>query len=251
MTKTILVTGCSAGGIGAALAQALADQGHHVFATARNPSKIPPELRTLSNVSSLALDVSSSASVADAAKAVREVGKGLDVLVNNAGAGYTMPVLDVDIDQAKWLYEANVWGPVRTIQAFADLLIASKGRIVNVSSVGAVVNTPWIASYASSKAALNSISETLRLELTPFGVTVATVYLGTGEAGPKGGPIKDLVDSVVPDVLGEKGGIVWRGPNSGAVRFLSRWMPIWLLDSMMSNGQGLDELSKNLKPKGD
>jgi len=144
MAKAILVTGCSAGGIGAALAQALADQGHHVFATARNPSKIPPELRTLSNVSTLALDVSSSASVADAAKAVREVGKGLDVLVNNAGAGYTMPVLDVDIEQAKRLYEANVWGPVRTIQAFADLLIASKGRIVNVSSVGAVVNTPWI-----------------------------------------------------------------------------------------------------------
>ncbi|KAJ6444956.1 oxidoreductase, short-chain dehydrogenase/reductase family [Purpureocillium lavendulum] len=280
MAKTILVTGCSAGGIGAALAQALAAQGHNVFATARNTSKIPPELRALSNVSVLALDVSSASSVADAAKAVREAGKGLDVLVNNAGIGYTMPVLDIDVDKAKRLYEANVWGPIRTIQAFSDLLMASKGRIVNVS----ILTTPTSASYASSKAALNSVSETLRLELSPFGVSVVTVNLGTvatsfhaneptpelpptshytgildtitkwakGEAGPKGGPIKDLVNSVVPDVLGEgTGGVVWRGPNSGAVRFLSRWMPVWLLDMMMSNDQGLDELSKALKAKSD
>ncbi|UNI16814.1 hypothetical protein JDV02_003214 [Purpureocillium takamizusanense] len=258
MAKTILITGCSAGGIGAALAQALADQGHHIIATARSPSKIPLELRSLSNVITLALDVSSTESVIHAAKTVSEAGKGLDVLVNNAGVGYTMPILDVDVEQAERLYEANVWGPVRTIQAFADLLIASEGRIVNMSSVGAVVNTPWIASYASSKPALNSISETLRLELGPLGVSMTTVYLGTvatsfhanepapelppgsrytsildtitkwakGESGPKAGSMKDLVDSVFPDILGEKGGIVWRGPNSGAVRFLSRWMPM-------------------------
>jgi NAD(P)-dependent dehydrogenase (short-subunit alcohol dehydrogenase family) len=142
--RTILITGCSAQGIGAVLALTLAKQGHHVFATARDTSKIPSELSSLPNVSVLALDVSSTESVAEASKAVEEAGHGLDVLVNNAGFGYTMPILDVDIDKAQSLYNANVWGTVRTVQAFAAQLIKSKGRVVNVSSVGAVVNTPWI-----------------------------------------------------------------------------------------------------------
>lgn len=143
--KTVLVTGCSAGGIGAAIALALAKQGHHVFATARNTSKIPAELSGLPNVTTLQLDVTSAASVGEAAKAVTDSGRGLDVLVNNAGAGMRLPLLDVDVARAQQVYDTNLWGPVRCIQAFADLLIASQGRVVNISSVGAVVNTPWLS----------------------------------------------------------------------------------------------------------
>lgn len=95
--------------------------------TVRNPSKIPDQLLTLSNVTVLSLDVKSPASVADAAGAVSESGRGLDVLVNNAGAEYAMPVLDVDVERAKALYETNLWGPIRMVQAFADLLISSAG----------------------------------------------------------------------------------------------------------------------------
>lgn len=143
-TRSILVTGCSAGGIGEALATALAKRGHHVFATARNPSKVPETLSSLSNVTVLKLDVLSSDSVAEAAKSVADSGQGLHVLVNNAGCGYAQPILDIDIAKAQHLFDTNLWGPLRMIQAFADLLIASHGRIVNVSSVGAIVNTPWI-----------------------------------------------------------------------------------------------------------
>lgn len=151
--KTILITGCSSGGIGAALARALANQGHHVFATARNTAKIPTELTELSNVSTLQLDVTSPTSVAHAARVVGEVTgqlqgvKGLDVLVNNAGFGYTMPILDIDIEEAQKVYDTNVWGPLRTIQAFSDLLIARKGRVVNVSSLSAVLNPPWYGKH--------------------------------------------------------------------------------------------------------
>ncbi|KUI56150.1 NADPH-dependent 1-acyldihydroxyacetone phosphate reductase [Cytospora mali] len=151
--KAILVTGCSAGGIGAAIVSTLAKHDHHVFATARNTSKIPEELTSLPNATVLELDVSST-------------------------AGYAAPVLDIDIAKAQRVYDVNVWGPVRTIQAFADLLIASRGRIVNLSTVGSVVNTPWISAYASSKAALGNISETLRLELSPFGVSVVIIMAG-------------------------------------------------------------------------
>ncbi|EGR47349.1 uncharacterized protein TRIREDRAFT_64720 [Trichoderma reesei QM6a] len=262
--RTILITGCSADGIGAVLALTLARQGHYVFATARNTSKIPLELKNLPNVSIIALEVSSTESVTEAAKTVEASGHGLDVLVNNAGFGYTMPLLDVDIHRAQDLYNANVWGVLRTVQAFAGQLIKSKGRIVNMSSVGAVVNTPWIGTYASSKAAVNSISETLRLELSPFGVSVVTVMLGTvatpfhanepvpelpagsyyasisetiakwakGEAGPKGGSTQDLVNSLVPDIVASgRNGVVWRGVNSGIVRFVSRWAPGFILVS--------------------
>ncbi|KAI0714610.1 hypothetical protein C8Q76DRAFT_619051 [Earliella scabrosa] len=280
--KTILITGCSANGIGAALADALAKAGHTVFATARDPSKIPTTLTALPNVKTLALDVTSPSSVADAVAAVKgddRAGR-LDVLVNNAGAGYTIPLLDADLEQARRVHDTNVWGPLRTTQAFADLLIASKGRVVNISSVGAVVNTPWIGVYSSSKAALNILSDTLRLELAPFGVSVLTVLVGTvstpfhanepdvelppasryalirdtiskwakGEAGPKGGSPDELAASLVDDVVGNgKSGQVWKGANSGAVKFVSRWVPTSMADGMMSGGQGLDELSKSLQ----
>lgn len=144
--KTVLITGCSANGIGAALAQKLAQAGHTVFATARNPSKIPSTLTSLANVKVLTLDVTSASSVVNAVKAIEgEESEGrLDVLVNNAGVGYTIPLLDADVEQAKAVYDINIWGALRMTQAFAALLIKSKGRVVNVSSVGAVVNTPWI-----------------------------------------------------------------------------------------------------------
>lgn len=284
-TKSILITGCSANSIGAALALSLAKRGHHVFATARSPAKIPSPLTTLSNVTLLQLDVTSPASVAAAVQAVQDHGHGLDVLVNNAGAGYTVPLLDADLEHAKRVYETNVWGVVRMIQGFADLLVARRGRVVNLSSVGAVVNTPWIGVYSSSKAAVMQISETLRLELAPLGVGVVCLMVGTvstsfheneprvvlpagsryaairdviaqwatGQSGPKGCSVEEFAESIVDDVLGASGsgsgGLVWKGPNSAAVRILSRWCPVWLLDRMMSNGQGLDELAKSVKSR--
>ncbi|KAJ7145292.1 hypothetical protein C8R46DRAFT_918394, partial [Mycena filopes] len=89
-----------------------------------------------------------------------------------------IPLLDVDIARAVALYDPNIWGTPRTVQAFPDLLVAGRGRAVNIRSVGAVVNTPWIGTYASSKA-LTSLSDTLRIKLAPLGVSADTVPLGT------------------------------------------------------------------------
>lgn len=152
-SKSVLVTGCSAGGLGAAIAANIAKTpGHHVFATARNTAKIPKELSKLANITVLDLDITSAPSVTAAAKVVESSGHGLDVLVNNAGTGYASPIIEMDIEEAKQTYDINVWGTVRTIQGFAGLLIKSHGRIVNVSTVGSVLNMPWIcASRLTSK----------------------------------------------------------------------------------------------------
>jgi NAD(P)-dependent dehydrogenase (short-subunit alcohol dehydrogenase family) len=259
--KSVLVTGCSAGGIGAAIALLLARKGHRIFATARNTSKISEELTTLSNVTVLSLDVTSMPSVTAAAKAVSESGHGLDILVNNAGFVYVTPILDMDIERAKELHDTNLWGGVRTIQAFKDLLIASHGRIVNIISCGAVLPLPWHAAYFSSKIAMANISETLRHELSPFGVSVVGVMAGmvatnfdangnefslppvslyasikdniagyvTGTAKPVGGPVDEFARVVLEDIVGKgKNGIVYRGHNAAMMGFVASWLPTWL-----------------------
>ncbi|OKL58613.1 hypothetical protein UA08_06173 [Talaromyces atroroseus] len=283
--RSVLVTGCSAGGIGSAIALVLARAGHHVFATARNTSKIAEELSVLSNVTVLPLDVTSQSSVIAAAKTVTESGQGLDVLVNNAGAGYVMPILDMDIERAQRTYDTNIWGSIRTVQAFADLLIASRGRIINISSMGCIMNMPWLSTYTSSKIALTLISETLRLEMSPFGVSVATIMAGvvksnfnnsvadfslppdshysrieknisrwaTGEAQPEGVTAEEFAKSLIEDIVGErgkKGGKVWTGSFSTVTKWVVSLIPTSIMDMLVSKGQGLAELSKMVAGEG-
>ena len=97
----------------------------------------------------LTLDPTSAPSVEAAIRTVTAVTGGtLDVLVNNAGYTFSMPVLDVDVDAAKDMFEINVWGALRVTQAFAPLVIKARGTVVNVSSVAASLHTPWIGTFA-------------------------------------------------------------------------------------------------------
>ncbi|KAI4868246.1 oxidoreductase [Hypoxylon rubiginosum] len=171
-TSSACVSSPGRNSISATMAFELARHGHH----------ISEALSSLGNVTVLPLDVADTASVAAAAQTVAEAGRGLDVLVNNAGIECVQPVLDVNITTAQRIFDINLWGPLRTIWAFADLLIASRGCIVNVSSSASVTNSPWVwvgkATYAASKAGLNIVSETLRLELAPFGLGVIAILPG-------------------------------------------------------------------------
>lgn len=140
LQKTVLITGCSAGGAGASIALAFQKRQYLVFATTRNPAKIPESLTTLPNVIPLALDVTSDTSVQSAAGSVRDTLKekglsGLDVLINNAGVGWFAPILDVPMEDAKAMFETNFFGPMRVLQAFGDMLVAARGTVVNVSSL--------------------------------------------------------------------------------------------------------------------
>ncbi|KAK9350191.1 NAD(P)-binding protein [Lipomyces doorenjongii] len=159
--RTVLITGCSDGGMGAALAVAFHDAGLQVYATARDPAKMS-HLASL-GIKTLTLDVLSDSSIAEC------VGKliSLDILVNNAGATYSMPVSDLSIAESKKIFDQCV--------AFLPLLLKllkSKGVIVNHTSSVSSMAIPFHSAYHASKAAMAMFSDSQRLELEPFGITV-------------------------------------------------------------------------------
>lgn len=98
-------------------------------------------------------------------------------LVYLHNAGYWTPILDADLDYARRLFDTNFFGRVAVTQAFSRLLIKSKGTIINIGSISGVNPTPWTGIYNASCAAVNIWSDTLRLEMEPFGVKVILVGL--------------------------------------------------------------------------
>ncbi|KAJ3550275.1 hypothetical protein NM208_g65 [Fusarium decemcellulare] len=184
LRKSVLITGCSKGGIGSALAEVFQEKGYHVFATVRNPSKISQNLSSAKNVTVLNLDVLSSGSIAAAVQSVKAATNGrLDVLVNNSGSTMVVPALDTSIDDAKKLFDLNFWAPMAMLQAFAPLLINAKGCIVNNTSVNGQVPMGFMSIYNSSKAALAAASETWRHELQPLGVRTITLLTSGVKTG--------------------------------------------------------------------
>jgi 1-acylglycerone phosphate reductase len=144
--KTVLITGCSANGIGAGLAEVFQERGYHVFATLRNPSKVPQSLAKAPNVTVLNLDVLSSESIAAAVESVKKETNGkLDVLVNNSGGILVAPGLDIEIEKGKELFDLNFWAPMAMLQAFAPLLIEAKGCVVNNTSANSVAPIPFMS----------------------------------------------------------------------------------------------------------
>jgi NAD(P)-dependent dehydrogenase (short-subunit alcohol dehydrogenase family) len=159
----ILVTGCSSG-IGRALCTELHERGHRVIATARDVAA----LAGLPAYAHLALDVTDTASIADAADAAGPV----DVLVNNAGVSAWAPIEMMPVSTAQRVFDTNVWGMLRVCQAFLPAMrTKQRGRVVNVSSA-ALRGYPMLGLYAASKTALEALSESMRLELAAFGVDV-------------------------------------------------------------------------------
>lgn len=166
--RKVLITGCSDGSLGAALAIAFHNAGLHVYATARNPTKMS-RLAAL-GIERLELDVTSQSSIDACASKLM----GLDILINNAGGIYRMPVVDLDISDAKGTFDLNVWSNIAVTQAFLPLLLKSPhGAIIaNQTSAAASMTIPFQSVYNASKAAFAAFSDTMRLELEPFGIKV-------------------------------------------------------------------------------
>ena len=165
-----LITGCSTG-IGRATAVELTKRGYEVVATARRPEV----LDDLDVAARLALDVTDATSIKAAVAAAGDI----DVLVNNAGIGVGGPVELVPLDRAQAMFETNVWGPARMVQALAPGMRArNRGAIVNVTSLAGRAVGPLNGYYAASKWALEALSEAMYIELRHFGIKVIVIEPG-------------------------------------------------------------------------
>ncbi|KAJ5989635.1 short-chain dehydrogenases/reductase [Penicillium waksmanii] len=175
MAKTVLITGCSDGGLGAAMAKVYRAKGFHVFATLRNITKAG-SLLDMDGIEILELEVTSVESIRKCADTVAKSTDGrLDILVNNAGVNAIVPLLDASIDDAKKVYDANVWSIVAMAQAFSPLLIATKGTMCNVSSVSGEMVFAWAAALGVPRPGFRRHCAS---RWPPLGVRVVTVILG-------------------------------------------------------------------------
>ncbi|GAW16645.1 hypothetical protein ANO14919_060800 [Xylariales sp. No.14919] len=273
---TVLITGCGVGGLGAALCNAFADSGYLIFAAARDPAKAGFLARAPS-CQVIALDVTSKPSIDECVSKIRQKtqGRGLDVLVNNAGVGLTAPLLDTSMDDARRVFDVNVWGMLAVTQAFAPLLIEAKGTILNVSSIAGAVRLAWQGVYNSSKASMTWLSETLRMELAPLDVRVVTAMVGevetgfyehaapfslpassyykaveatirkqsTGELQVNNQKAEDVARSLVKEVTGGGSGQAWHGGLAGTVKYASWLVPTKIFEWLLHRNRGLSDLA--------
>ncbi|RXI09369.1 short-chain dehydrogenase RED1-like [Malus sylvestris] len=176
--QVVLLTGCSEGGIGHALARAFAAEGCVVVATSRSVRSMA-DLEGDSRFYLQELDVVSEESVERVVSNVLEKYGRIDVVVNNAGVHCVGPLAEVPLSALQHTFNTNVFGSMRLIQAVIPHMASRrKGKIVNVGSVSVAAPTPWAGAYTASKAALHALSDSLRLELRPFGISVITVVPG-------------------------------------------------------------------------
>lgn len=174
MTNNILVTGGTSG-IGRAICRTLHAAGHRVYGTGRwVDTASRPEGYTL-----VQLDVTDPVSVEAAVDYVIRDAGSVDVLVNNAGVGMAGSVEDSLIDEIQQVFDVNVYGMVRMCQAVLPHMRGrGEGLIVNVSSVGALMGLPYRGVYSASKAAVESITESLSQEAMQFGIRAVLIEPG-------------------------------------------------------------------------
>ena len=197
--KNIAITGVSTG-IGYATAEALLGRGYRVFGSVRK--QVDADRRQAAwgeHFTPLLFDVTNEGAILLAAEQVTNaIGhEGLSGLVNNAGIAVPGPILDLPVDEYRRQFEVNLFGQIAVTRAFLPLLGARKsypyppGRIINMSSVSGKIAYPFLSAYAASKYALEAFSDSLRRELTLYGIDVIVI-----EPGAISTPIWDKADAI-------------------------------------------------------
>jgi len=277
MQKTILITGCSSG-IGAAFAREFGKRGHRVYATARRVEALAA--LEAEGIRGLALDVNDDSSIARALDIVSREAGHLDLLVNNAGFSQVGAVVDLTREDLRRQYETNVIAPMAVTGQSVPLLraaVAKNGNAVvaNVGSIVGLFTTPFAAAYCSSKAAVHSLTDALRMELAPFGIHVVSIQPGgvrssfgehaeaavrlpenslyqpveggiraRAQAGQQGAMPADVFVVPVVDALlrSSPPRVIRGGTNSVRLPLLKRLLPAAMFDAKLSKLFGLDAL---------
>jgi len=176
MAKTVLITGASSG-IGEDAVKGLLAAGHIVYAAARRVDRMQPLADAGARVFSL--DVTDDEAMTIAVKTILQEAGHIDVLINNAGYGSYGALEDVPLDEARRQFDVNIFGLARLIQLVLPSMREHRsGRIVNVSSIGGEFGEPFGSWYHATKFALEGLSDSLRMELHPFGIDVVVIQPG-------------------------------------------------------------------------
>ena len=174
--RAVLVTGASSG-IGRNMAETLADNGYFVYAGARKQADID-ELSAMDNIMGIRLDVNVQEEIDAAVELIRNQGRGLYGLVNNAGVAVIAPLIEVDEEDMLFQMNVNVFGPYRVTRAFAPLIIESKGRITTTGSISGILSGTLFGPYSMSKHAVEAFTDSLAREMRKFDVEVSVIEPG-------------------------------------------------------------------------
>jgi NAD(P)-dependent dehydrogenase (short-subunit alcohol dehydrogenase family) len=176
LAKIVLITGASSG-IGEETVKRLMTAGYMVYAGARRLDR----MKSLADAGArlLALDVTDDSSMTDAVKTVMQETGRIDVLINNAGYGSYGALEDVPPEEARRQFDVNIFGLARLTQLVLPAMRAQRsGRIVNISSIGGKFGEPFGCWYHATKFAVEGLSDSLRMELHPFGIDVVVIQPG-------------------------------------------------------------------------
>ncbi len=219
--KVALITGASSG-IGAAACRSLVAAGYTVYGAARRLERMS-ELQE-EGVVALAMDVTDAASIRSGIDRILGDAGRLDVLINNAGYGSYGSVEEVPLSEGRRQFDVNVFGALQLIQLVTPIMRRqAAGKIVNVTSVGGKIHSPFGAWYHGSKFALEGMSDVLRIELAPFGIDVIVVEPGA---------IKTEWSAIAAEHLLSNSG---SGPYSDAAKRHSKTMTSGPLHDRASN----------------
>lgn len=175
--ELVVVTGASSG-IGRATAQRLAADGFHVLASVRNVSDA--QKITAPDIEPVIADITQPETLAVLANriAADPQRRPLRAIVNNAGIGINAPVESAPLDEWRRQFEVGVIGQVAVIQALMPALLQSRGRVVNIGSIGGRIASPGFCPYSAAKFAMEAVNDSLRREMAPHGVTVVMITPG-------------------------------------------------------------------------
>ncbi|MEV6283825.1 SDR family oxidoreductase [Kribbella sp. NPDC051770] len=215
--STWLITGATSG-FGRLVADRVLAAGHYLIAIGRRRDRLDELVSSApGQVTAIALDVTDASAEQVIADAVRAAG-GLDVVVNNAGYGLFGAVEQTDADAAKAIFDTNVLANLAVLRATLPAIGASKGRIIQLSSLLGSFSWPSSGLYSASKAAVEMLSEGLAHELAPTGAkvtviqpgTFATEFVGTAHVVPPNetyqptvGAFLEQISQLPPEALGD------------------------------------------------
>jgi len=211
--RAVLVTGATSG-IGLRTAEHLSASGFYVYAGARKQADMD-RLNAMENIEAVRLDVTSPEDIEAAVAQITKAGRGLYGVVNNAGVVIFAPLIEVSQQEMDFIVDVNIYGPYRITKAFAPLLIESKGRVINISSISGFLSGPLFGPYSMTKHALEAYNDSLALELERFGVKVAAIEPGNFDS--------KIGDSAIRR-MSERGASFDKSPYKKDIEQMVGWM---------------------------